>query len=51
MKACQLEPNSHNYLGLLELYKKERDATGARQLWQQMRQERVPGSEAAFKGR
>lgn len=45
MKVSRLDPNPPNYLALLEIYKKEKDAAGARTLWQQMRQDAVPGSE------
>eukprot|EP00435_Cladocopium_sp_Y103_P047354 s200_g13.t2 len=45
MKVSHLDPNPPNYLALLEIYKKEKDTAGARTLWQQMRQDAVPGSE------
>lgn len=45
MKVSRLDPNPPNYLALLEIYKKEKDAAGARTLWQQMRQDSVQGSE------
>lgn len=45
MRVCQLDPTPPNYLALLEIYKKEKDAEGARILWQEMLKDSVPQTE------